>query len=74
MPLTVCIIFLVVTFALLSLWFFIRAKVKRNVLKCEDDISDVLSANILQESGGSKSTISLHDYVDQRFANQYIRP
>ena len=74
MPLTVCIIFLVVTFALLSLWFFIRAKVKHNVLKCEDDISDVLSANILQESGGSKSTISLHDYVDQRFANQYIRP
>ena len=74
MPLTVCIIFLVVTVALLSLWFFIRAKVKRNVLKCEDDISDVLSANILQESGGSKSTISLHDYVDQRFANQYIRP
>lgn len=36
MPLTVCIIFLVVTFALLSLWFFIRAKVKRNVMKCED--------------------------------------
>lgn len=74
MPLTVCIIFLVVTFALLSLWFFIRAKVKRNVMKCEDDISDVLSTDILQESGESKSTISLHEYVEQRFADQYIRP
>jgi len=74
MSLTVCIIGLVIAFSLLSLWFFIRAKVKRNVLKCEDKISDVISTDVLQESGGSKSTISLYDYVDIIFADQYIRP
>lgn len=61
---------LLITFALV----FIRAKVKRNVLKCEDKISDVISTDILLESGESKSTISLYDYVDIIFADQYIRP